>query len=308
MSLEALDSFDDDDLRLRNIANIFASSPFTPTTPTLAPPRSHLSSIAPVAPREPALAAPQQNMMYKILGSHRETERITTKAANVFEGEIAKSMADVEKLSAERQEALENEARNVKSRATWSTLSTVAQYISGASMIALGFAAGGVPAFLLVTAGIIGIGNRVLHDTNLLQAGAAWLTKSEELQQKYIRYFEMTAFILQMGLGLAGGFAAWYTGALGAAQITNVAIKDKLKSIIAGASGILSVGGKIGTAYYDKKIAYIHARMKEIEADTNINNLTMYNDSIQMSKMVESTQSQTDEIRKAIQAIQIHFD
>ncbi len=311
--VDAIGSLDEEELRIRSLQGA-GGVHFTPVASIMAPQGiSSVSSIGPAEKREvpqhrPALPTPRQNVMIDVLGAHRETERLMAKGARVFDEEIVKSMADVDKLAAERQEALENEAKNVKARTTWSTLSIVAQYISGIGLIALGWACGGLPAFLLIAAGGVGIVNRVIHDTNFLQAAVAWWTKSVELQQKIVRNIEMGAFFLQMGLGLAGGFAAWQTGALAAAHINSAIIKEKLVSTITGAAGVLSMGAKVGSSHYDKKIAYIQARMKEIDAQTNIDHLTMYNDSIQISKMVDSTQSQTEELRKAIRAQEVPQD
>lgn len=309
----AIGSLDEEELRVRSLQGVGNAHFLPPLTNAVVP--SGLSPISSIGaapkkevPQHRPNLAPPKHIMLDVIGSHMETERLTNKSAKIFDAEVAKNFTDIDKLAAEKQEALENEAKAAKARTTWNALSIVSQYVAGIGMIVMGSACGGWPAALLIGAGVVGIGNRVIHDTNFLQAAVAWYTKSEELQKKITHNIEMGAFFLQMGLGLAGGIWAWQAGTLAAAQINGLTIKTKMESIITGAAGVMSAGSRVGIAYYDKQIAYLLARRRDIDTQTALDHQTMYHDSTQMSKMVESAQSQTDEIRKAIQALQISQD
>jgi hypothetical protein len=293
-------------IRIEDLRNVQVPG-YNPEFKITSPALDTTSTLAPVPQTRPMLPAPK-HIMLDVLSSHMETERLSGKAAKIFDTDITQGLADLEKISAEKQEALENEARSAKARATWSTLSIVAQYISSAGLIALGASSGGITSALLIAAGGIGILNRAAHDTNLLQAATAWYTKSAELQKKITNNIEMGAFFLQMGLGLAGGFAAWQTGALAAAQISGTAIKTKTASIITGASGVLSTGSKVGASYYDKQIAYLQAQLKELDKDATLGNQEVTETAQSLSKMVEQNQNEAEELRKMIQTLYVSQD
>lgn len=314
MAVDAIGSYDDDELRTRAMQGIGGVS-FTPLAGTIAPPGlSPISSISEAPEKEPVpqhrpTLAPPRHIMIDIIGSHMETERLAGKNVRMFDAEVAKNLTDIDKLSVEKQEAIESEAKAAKARTTWTALSLIAQYVSSVGLIILGTALGGVPAALLVGAGVIGIGNRILHDTNLLQVAVEWYTKSEELQKKITHNIEMGAFFLQMGLGLAGGFAAWHAGAFAGLQAANtLAVTQKTTSIISAASGLMNAGSQVGIAIYNKRIADLQARMKEINMGITTDHQTMYQDSNRVNRMIESYQMETEVMQKAIRNLEVSQD
>lgn len=303
----------DEKLRSRSVQGIYTPPLPLPLTPIEIPSGlSTVSSIEPAEPREIPRLKPQipepRNVMLDVLKLHLETERLAGKGAQIFDSEIKQSLAEIDRLSEEKLQALQTCAKETQNRATWSALSNVAQYVGSASMIALAASAGGVSAFCLGLAGVIGLSRRVAEDTNLLNTAVAWWTKSEESQQRIKSHIEMGTFYVQMGLGLAGGFLAWHSGSLAAAEITNETIKSNSKFIIGTASGIAGAGARIGQEYHTKQIRDIQARMKEIEGQMTSDHNKVTQDSTQMSKMIEAAQAESDELRKAIQALQISID
>jgi hypothetical protein len=174
--------------------------------------------------------------------------------------------------------------------------------VLGASTLAIST----VTAALLISAGGLGLIGRLLHDTNLMEKITAWCTESTELQAKIARNIEMGMFYLQMGLGLASGFAAWQTGVFAVAQSAGAqAIIQKVSTIVTGASGVMTTGSRIGMAIYNKKVADMQAKIKELNGRLTTDEQTMYQNSSQMGRMIDLAQSQTEEVRKAIQAFQI---
>lgn len=316
MSEVGLDLYDDEEIRSRFMQGVSSGYSF-PIEPIAIPTPcglSPLSSIGiaekePTVPQlRPTLSAPKQNIMIKVLAVHDETERLTSKKAQIFDLEISQTQADITRLADEKQEALLREAEAVKARATYSTLSNVAQYVTYVGIITVGAAIGGIPGGIMIASGIVGVGNRVIHDTHLLQAGVEWYTKSEELQKQITHNIEMGAFVLQMGLGLAGGFAAWQTGALAAAQINGANIAESAKTIISGAGTVISMGAKVGETHYDKKIAHLQADMKDIDTKTVLDHQAMYNHSAEMTKMIELSESEAEVAKKSIQAQEVSQD
>lgn len=312
MSVNPIGYEEDDRLKARSVQGIY--------TPPLSPPLarteipsglSSVSSIEPAESREIPRLKPQipepRNVMLDVLQLHLETERLAGRGAKIFDTEIHQSLAQIDKLNEEKLEAIRNQAKAAQSRATWSALSTVAQYISSVSMLAAAISTGGAVAGFLGFAGAIGLAHRLAVDTNLLNTAVAWWTQSEEAQLRIKSHIEMGSFYIQMGMGLAGGFLAWRSGALAAAEITNESIRSNTQLVIGTATGIASAGANIGREYHTKQLKDIQARMKEIEGQLTSDQLKLTQDSTEMSKMIESAQAQSDELRKAIQALQISF-
>ncbi len=313
MSVDAT-SFDDEiELHSRATPGLGGVS-FIPVPPTMAAPAgvSSVSSIAETPKREtapqhrPVLPLPKNVMIDVINVCQMGSERLIAKESKIFDAEVAKCRTEMDLLEAEKHKILENEAKAVQSRDTWSTLSKIAQYVSSVGLIILGAACGGWPAAVLIAAGVVGVGNRLLHDTNLLQVAVSWFTKSEELQKKITRNIEMGAFFLQMGLGLAGGFAAWYAGAFAAAHgITAVTAVKKASSIISAASGVMGAGAKVGVEFHKNKIAKMEARSTEIKYQLNADSHVMSEKAAQMNKWLEMEQSVAEGNQKAIRSLEI---
>lgn len=294
-----------------SIAPAEIASPFTRAPAGISSKSSIASSTAEgFAPQtRPILASP----MYEIINTHRETERLTAKSARLFETDTTRTLQEIDELSTERAAELRKEAEAAKARGSWSTLSTIAEYIAGIGFLLLGTAltatpAGFVSGVSLIASSVIGLGIKTLHDTHLLHSAIELFTKSEELQKKIAQKIEMGAFFLQMGLGLAGGIGAWKTGALAAARINGSITYQTISSAMTGANQALSITGRIGSTHYQKKMAYSQARLQEIETTKVITEQELQQETKQLVKMIESTQSQTDQAHQAIRALQVSQD
>lgn len=312
-----VDALDDDDLLVRSLQGVPSPFPFEPIRPIPSPGHSPLSSISAAEKTEvpkhrPTLSSPNVNVMAPLIALHLETERLEGKAAAAFRQDITESLDKMDRLNAEKQEALEKEAKAMKARDTWTVLGHVSQYVAGASAIIFGAATLAIaPAagWLLIASGGLGLANRVLHDTPLLETIVAWKTESEELQKKYTHQIEMGLFYLQMGLGLAGGIWAWQAGAFAAAQATTTqAALQKATSIVATASGVMSVGSQVGVAVQNKKRADMEALIHRLSGQITTEQQTIYQNISEINRAIEGGQSQVEELRQLIQTLQISFD
>lgn len=303
---------DDEELTSRAVQGIGSFSDLAITIKAKPKGMSSASSIegvdeAPTIPsHRPALERP--HYMYNVLRAHAKTEESTTRASKLFDEQIKKDMAEMERLSAEKEEALKHEAEAAASRDTWETLSNISQYIAGAGAIALGTALGGVPGYLLVAGGVAGIGSRVIHDTNLLQAAVAWYTKSGELQKKLTNRIEMGLFFLQMGLGLAGGYSAWTAGAFAASNASILGVTDKLSGAISAASSAFSISSNIGKAIYDKRVLDYKAKTTELNAELSAQNQQIAQDTGQISRQLQEGEQLVEQLHKAVRNSQITLD
>lgn len=230
-------------------------------------PNTHPSIAIPVPMTTESTMAPATNILADMIDSRLKRERLNNDIVDFFKRCDEELLAEYEAIQAEQQKAIEEEAKLAKSKSTWNAVSVVSQYITSVGTILLGAGAGGLVGGLLIASGVIGIGMGIAHDTNLLQPAISWYTKSEELQEKISQRIYLGAFILQMGLGLAGGAIAWKTGALAAAQIS----QDGIMSTITVASSVSAAGAQVCKAYYEKKRKIAEKQIKDYRTDITEN-------------------------------------
>jgi hypothetical protein len=230
----------------------------------------------------------------------------------MFDQEINQSMTTITRLQKEKQEALMKEAQALQSRMTWSTASTVAQYLTGASFLVLGWSIWGVSALaagLLMASAGVGLVNRVAHDTPFMDKMVSWFAKTDEAQKSLTAKIDMLMISLQIGLGAAGGIVAWQAGAFAAAQASRAeAVVEKTAAIVGTGSQIMTTGSNVGMQYYNKQMADMQGRMREIQGQIALDQQAIYHDSGAMARIVETVQGETNAIRQALRDLQISID
>lgn len=303
--------FDDELWKARSVqgaANI-ALEPFVVKPPSqlgLSP----ASSIGPAKTHEgPKLELPRQNIMIRVLEAHQETERLASIRAQNFETETMKRLAEIKRLEGEKEEMFLKEIEAAKGRDTWESFSIVAQYVSSVAAVSLAFTTGGVSAILLGAAGVVGGGIRLLHDTNLMRPILQWYGKSNELQTEIKQNIDTYGFYLQMGLGVAGGLAAWQAGYFAAMEAANLLdYTTKASSMIGSASTVMKAGGDIGKAYYSKHIADYMADSRRFEYSISSQKQELTRSSKEIQEIMDANDSEVEGIRKAIQKQEVHQD
>lgn len=293
MSVEAVGSFDEESLSF---------APFIPSTPVLPAPveRSFASTLAPAS----------NNPFYDLIDIGQfGAERITSRITQQVETDIKESFAQIEQLKAERDEARLHEELSQRSHNSWSTLLHVSEYVSGVAAFALGAATGGW-GWVLAAAGIVGVGNRAIHDSNLLPTAVSWLAESKERQREILQQVETGAFYLSLGLGLAGGFVGIYTGAFAAAAqgTTTIAAIKKAATIAAAGSQVTGIGSKVGMEFYKKRIAEYNARAKEIDGETTLHGYTASEGSSTLTQWIDSNRSTGEGIQQSIRSLEVGID
>lgn len=299
-----------EELRARSVQGV-QTPPLEPIQKPITPSGiSSISSIAPVKPRfSPLLEAPPQNAMFNVIKAHKETERLADKAARLFEADTAQITAHINQLTQEKEDEFLAQAEALKSKDTWSTLSDIAQYVSGIGSVIFGYSIRGVPGLLIGLAGAVGVGIKALKDTHISEAAVAWYTESKELQKKISHDIEMYSFYLQMGLGMAGGAYGWQTGAFHAlADTPALEMVRKTAGLTATTSGMMVAAGNVGMAVYDNQISEARAHLKELNAQITTDNQTIYQETRALSKMIEMAEKQGDEVKKAIRNQEIYID
>ncbi len=322
MSVEAIGSFDWDDLEVRAA---HAMAPGAELSPVFKPAPQGLSTESTLAPAA-RTAAPQSrpvlekprcqsgapNIMYALINDvHKKSEEQAEVSVKLLGEQIKQDMADIEHLAAERQKALEEHAKDIKKRNTWGILGTVAQYVLSAATIALGIACvstgvGAGPGALLIASGGLGLFNRVMNDTGAWKAVAAWFTKSEELQRKIAQGIDMGMFFLSLGLGIAGGVWAFKAGAFAAAGALDADAKlNHIAAGIATAAGGAEAAFKIGGAAVDNRIAKTDAKMKESDGQSNLDYEEVNENTRQAEKVIRSTEQIGSVLQHAIEGSRV---
>lgn len=305
---------DDEELKTRSIQAIKTGAPpsLLPTQPvpegiTLGTSSIKEIDVSPIVPaHRPVLQEP--HYMYKVLHAQAEVEESTARSSQLFDAQMKKDLQEMDRLSLEKHEALKKQAEAAATRDTWETFSNIGQYIAGAGAVALGSALGGIPGYLLVAGGVAGIGNRVIKDTNLLQTAVAWYTKSEELQKTLTQRIEMGLFFLQMGLGLAGGYSAWTTGAFAATNLSALDVSQKLSGMFSAASSAMAVTGRVGSSIYDKQVNDHHALATELNAQITAQGHQISQDTGEITRRLQEDEQIVEDLRKAIRNSQISLD
>jgi hypothetical protein len=289
-------------------------------SPLLLPPAevpkgiSSLSSIGSIdkeiltPQHRPTLSEPQ-HVMYELLALHRRDEELISEEVQLRKEGIDASLKKIDQIELEREEALQKEAEAAKSRSTWSTLSQISEYITGVGAVGLGFAIGGLPGWCIGGAGLIGVGNRVAHDTHLLQTTVAWYEKSEELQKKLTREIEMGVFLLQTGLSLAGGVSGWQMGSFTAIHPdSGVEVMRQVSSAVTTASGVATASAQMGKEIYNKRISDYNAQVKELDLYKTSENHQMAEQTKLISKTIESDNAKIDQLRRAVRNFEVSLD
>ncbi len=261
------------------------------------------------APRDTLLGDPRYGLIGAKLAEEKQTGRIL---GNYIEEEKREG-PEIERHAAAKKEALDQYAREVKSRKTWSIFGKVAQYVTAAVSIAVGIACmatgvGSAPGALLIASGGLALANCIMSDTGGWKAVASWFTKSEELQVKWARILDTSVFFIAAGLGIAGGIWAYKAGALGAAAAGTTA--SKIKNITTGVGFVGTViqgGARIGEATIERKIGNLTMRMKEEEGSMTL----LYHGSSEGAKRVEGSlegsQSTTDGIQRGLDGSRVNL-
>lgn len=339
MSIDALDlatDMDSEEYRIRALqaaANAYAPLERPIQRSQSAPALSHItpgissgvSSISssntkpPAVPQfKPQLPPPAkpatENFLIGVVNFQQENQRVTSKDAKLFEKDAKADLAKIDQLTAEKAEAVKRASEELEARKTWDVLSNVAQYIASASAIVLGITCvatgvGTAPGALLIASGGLGLLNRVMHDTHGWEAVVSWFTESKELQAKIAAKIEMGTFLLSLGLGLAGGIWASSAGAFSAiAEGGRKALMTKTGQAIAMGGAFLGAGTKLGSSVLERRIAHLHAQIREIETQMTTRNHTTYQKTTDTQNMLETNQSVTEEVSKGISATQFTFD
>lgn len=304
MSVSLGFDFDDELQRARFVQGVGA-----PAIEPIAIPPPKAFGLSSVSSIEEA-SRTKPNAITRILQAHTRTEDLTTERTKLFETHANQSFKKIQELDREKEEAFLKEIEANKGRDTWEAFSTVAQYIgcvaSMTAALSLGWT---LPGFLLGAAAVAGGVYRLAEDTHLLQPVLEWFTKSRELQMEIKQNIEQCAFILQCGLGLAGGLVAWQAGLIAAFEAANaVNYTTQAASMLSTTSTLMNVGGQVGRAYYNKHMADYMAAGRRADQQAADQRYNIGRETRTMQQVLEDGESEAAQIKKAIQQQEVDFE
>ncbi len=310
----SLDWDDDDKLRIHGL---FPTDTVNPIQPARETPGglSAASSIekadgeAPPPRHRPSLEPPKRHYMLDLLDIHQGIEGAVSKELTVFKKQSSSDLATIDRLEKEREEALRKNAEDAASRSRWNVLNTVAQYIASGASIAVGASLGPTGwGGLLITSGVVGLGNRVVQDTVGWQTMASWFTASVENQKRLAARIEMGIFAVELGTGLAGGLGAAYTGAFSAlaADTGRLAAARKMKETLATSSSAMQLTAQFGKTTSDKRMSDLQSRMRFLDAHAERIRMEMTSQATDARSMIDTALAVGQELHKAIAASEVH--
>lgn len=208
--------------------------------------------------------APKPHFMLGLINTHKRLENSIGIQATLLNADIQKDLNEMDRLEKEKSTRVLELEKTSSSQKKWSILSSAAQYAVSSSTIALALASKGtktLPGLMLLASGVIGLSNRVFHDTGFYKTFASWITKSQELQEKLATRIEMGMFSLSLGLGLTGGLWGHKESMIAMGEKTR-AIASKLHI----GAGLGKTGIDFQNSLIQKKADHGHAALQRINS------------------------------------------
>ncbi|MBI5272844.1 MAG: hypothetical protein HY861_02540 [Chlamydiia bacterium] len=265
------------------------------------------SQIAPESTRHrPELAPPAtQHYMVPLLEVHTQFEELLAHDLALFKTESSIELADIARLNKEKNEALRQYAEEVSKRHTWGVWGSVAEYLTTAASMVVGFSLFSMAPWagaLLMASGVLGLSNRILQETGGYQTIVSWFTQSAEWQKSIAQKIEMGALYLSMGLGLAGGGLAVYSMGFAAvgAELGRKHLAAKVAATIQLASSAVGATAHLNKVASEKRMGDLQSEAHILEAQTETIKLEISMQSQDARNMIEAAQALTQEMHEAI--------
>lgn len=282
--------------RIRSL-QIPGQLPFPEQTPTGPLGYSTRSSIAPATTTVDlsTRSAQPKHMLIEPLRILMKAEAQNNESLAVTDAEIKVHQANLKQVDEERAEELKKSAKANESRHTWSTLSTVSEYVADASIVGVGLAiasvpGGQVPGGSLVVSGGAGLLRRGLTDIGLLDDFA------------YRSWVEYGTYGVQIIFGLGGAYGAYLTGTY-SALAGGQALLGRISTTLGVTGTLVSSVGQVGTKVFDRQIAYSRAHLLELDLTTTGAQNDMTNLAAEMSNMVRTTGEIGEYTKREIRAL-----
>jgi hypothetical protein len=231
------------------------------------------------------------------------TEDLDARRTSIFELESDYNKKELERLQEESFQKIREEEAAVESRDQWSIYSNAGQYLAGGTAIAVGTVVAGPAGAAMAASGGIGLAGRVSYDTGFTKWLASWFYESEETQKSIASQIDKGTTFLSSAVGMASGLWSMHVNALSASMLAN-----QLKTALGITTNVVSTTTRVGTSFYDRRIAYLRGPLKENEAHQQQIKQNDAQEIQDMSAMLESSQELTDIARKAINALEVQGD
>ena len=269
---------------------------------------SPLSTVSRAEPLyKPTLSPPRKHILVDVIEAHQRTESLSARKTSQFEAFASKSMAKMDALSLEQAEVLQKELDAARKKESWSVFMKVCQYVAAVTAITTAMTMVGAARICFAAAGVIGGAVSLARDTNLIRPAVESLTTSKELQKSIQDNIDTYALYLQMGLGIAGGFAAWRAGAFAAMQAPPVQEFVKRAAAAVGtASSVMGAGAQVGRAFANKRQQDMSALQRELDFQRTDEGFELSSSTKEAQKTLEEETEEVKSLHKMIKKLDIH--
>lgn len=242
---------------------------------------------------KPQLTVPQ----YRILGAVNGLEEINSELIDLQIGMIKHIQDKFKQLSAENAQKIRERAANDNTNWMWSTLKKIANFITSAINLILGYTfytAAGTAAVgaCLILSGALGIINLLLADTGAWDWVAKKLAQDNEEKRKTIAHAIPTAIDV---LNAIASLTAIAVGAVGGA-LNAQRLLPMAQTAGRSAEGL----AKLGKGVAESQSSIINAETKQIEQKFRMNRYDLEENTSKLKKILENQRDFTSKAGKFI--------
>ena len=296
--------------KLQGIEGIQLPLPIRPVTPMGLSPLSSLEEapkldVSTRSQLQPQLEEPRHvHYMYDIATLYLAVEELMRDYTVQLKEQVRVDSECLEHLSKEKIQKLQEHAREMATKQTWDTASFVFQYIASSASIVIGIGlvstgAGAVAGGFMIAAGALGLTTRIMTDVGGWAAIAKYFTKSQEMQQKYALWIDLTASGVSLAISVTSVVSAYQAGAL-ALNATNLA--EKIARAISLSTTVAGAGTQIGSAHSKMKGAYLFADLKDIQEKNFLACQHLKRSSLEFTENNEAMQALTQQVKQMADA------
>ena len=265
-------------------------------------PAQNLST--PAAAFRPQLEPPASHYMLRIIKFYTELEKTAQLEAEICDKETKTALNRLLEIDKQKVEMIQQRAKEMVSKQSWSVFETVAQYFTSSSSIVIGMAVSGIApaaAGFLIAAGGLGLLNRVVSDSCGWEWLVSFFTASCDLQIKIAAQIDSFCLYLSTALAIVGSIGAYQAGVLNLLiQSGRDNAAQKTIQTLSTAGSVMQISTRFGIARMDKTITDIGAELKRQQANSVCVRQEIQTSTANLRKIIDLSEKIADGIKHVI--------
>jgi len=256
--------------------------------------------------RRPFLPPPEPFYMPRLLEIEQQMHHLLNQEATSLDESSREKVSRIEAYSRKCIELLKNNAEALKSKEKWGSWQTLAEYLGYSASILLGAACigGGLSlptGLFFLSAGIIGLGNRIAADTTAWVSIAAYFEADRQEQILWAKNAENIGSTIALALSLAAIGSAYHVGLY---ELLAASGQEQLFTKIAAylqlATGAVETASKAGEAFYNNRSLVTSAELGKLRAERSILSNEIQKDTGVIKRMFELSEEIDDVVKLAV--------